>query len=220
MQHFPIFLAMADARVLLSGGEAAALAKLRLLLKTPARIEVYADPAAEEIRDWAAEGRLTLIPRPLTAEDIPGVNDVSPIMGDDPVFADGLVQYVGQSLFAVAADTIDQARAAANLAEVEYDELPALLTVDQVENFPFFATYNNGPDEIFRRIVLTGVLIFAVDVAHELLDFLAALSTRICFAPYVLSLIIRHPVKILEKRFDIPILWIDLLIHAKTPITP
>ncbi len=31
-----------------------------------------------------------------TAEDIPGVNDCGPIKHDDPVLADGLVQYVGQ----------------------------------------------------------------------------------------------------------------------------
>lgn len=67
----------------------------------------------------------------LTAEDIPGVNDVSPIAGDDPMFADGLVQYYGQSLFAVAASTIEQARNAANFAKVEYDDLPAVLTIDQ-----------------------------------------------------------------------------------------
>ena len=29
----------------------------------------------------------------LTAKEIPGVNDVSPFAGDDPMFADGLVQY-------------------------------------------------------------------------------------------------------------------------------
>ena len=67
----------------------------------------------------------------LTAKDVPGVNDVSPFAGDDPMFADGLVQYWGQSLFAVAADTIAQARAAARLAVVEYEDRPALLTVDQ-----------------------------------------------------------------------------------------
>src|SRR4051812_34052520 len=33
----------------------------------------------------------------LSAADVPGKNDVSPIFGDDPLFADGLVQYVGQS---------------------------------------------------------------------------------------------------------------------------
>ncbi|MGB0747671.1 MAG: xanthine dehydrogenase molybdopterin binding subunit [Magnetospiraceae bacterium] len=67
----------------------------------------------------------------LTAEDIPGENDVSPVFGDDPMFAVDLVQYYGQSLFAVAADTLENARAAATLAEITYEDLPALLTVDQ-----------------------------------------------------------------------------------------
>ena len=60
----------------------------------------------------------------LTAKDVPGKNDVSPFAGDDPMFADGLVQYYGQSLFAVAADTMAQARAAARLAVVEYEDRP------------------------------------------------------------------------------------------------
>ncbi|USG62275.1 xanthine dehydrogenase molybdopterin binding subunit [Sneathiella marina] len=67
----------------------------------------------------------------LTAGDVPGINDASPIAGDDPLFAEGLVECVGQSLFAVAADTLEQARSAAGLAVVEYEELPALLTVEQ-----------------------------------------------------------------------------------------
>ena len=67
----------------------------------------------------------------LTAKDVPGVNDVSPFAGDDPVFADGLVQYHGQSLFAVAADTMAEARGAARLAVVEYEDKSALLTVDE-----------------------------------------------------------------------------------------
>ncbi len=67
----------------------------------------------------------------LTADDVPGVNDASPIAGDDPVFAEDLVECVGQSIFAVAADSIEQARAAASLAVVEYDELPAILTIER-----------------------------------------------------------------------------------------
>ena len=54
--------------------------------------------------------------RVLTAADIPGENDCSPVFGDDPIFAAGEVQYAGQSLFAVAAETEAQARAAAALA--------------------------------------------------------------------------------------------------------
>jgi xanthine dehydrogenase large subunit len=68
----------------------------------------------------------------LTAEDIPGGNDVSPTgTNDDPVLAPGLVQFVGQPLFAVAADTRDQARRAAKLAKVDYADLDPLLTIEE-----------------------------------------------------------------------------------------
>ncbi|HCK20390.1 MAG TPA: xanthine dehydrogenase molybdopterin binding subunit, partial [Thalassospira sp.] len=66
----------------------------------------------------------------LTADDIPGVNDVSPAHTDDePVLPDGIVQFYGQPVFCVAAETRAQARAAAQLAEIEYEELPAVLDV-------------------------------------------------------------------------------------------
>jgi len=65
----------------------------------------------------------------LTADDIPGTNDASPIAGDDPIFADDLVSYHGQSLFAVVANTRLEARRAAALAEIEYEALPAVLTI-------------------------------------------------------------------------------------------
>ncbi|WP_409456075.1 xanthine dehydrogenase molybdopterin binding subunit [Massilia sp.] len=64
----------------------------------------------------------------LLARDIPGTNDCGPIIHDDPILADGLVQYVGQPLFIVVADSHDNARRAARLAIVDYDELPAILT--------------------------------------------------------------------------------------------
>ncbi|WLI89892.1 xanthine dehydrogenase molybdopterin binding subunit [Massilia sp. R2A-15] len=60
--------------------------------------------------------------------DIPGVNDCGPIIHDDPIFADGVVMYVGQPIFIVVAETHDQARRAARLADVVYEELPAILT--------------------------------------------------------------------------------------------
>ncbi|WP_321934218.1 xanthine dehydrogenase molybdopterin binding subunit [Paraburkholderia sp. J8-2] len=67
----------------------------------------------------------------LTAEDIPGVNDCGPIIHDDPVLADGVVQYVGQPMFIVVATSHDTARLAARRAEVQYEELPAVLTAQQ-----------------------------------------------------------------------------------------
>ena len=63
MNHFPIFMALQGRRVVLSGGGDAALAKLRLLLKTTARLTVVTADAAPEIHRWASEDKLTLILR-------------------------------------------------------------------------------------------------------------------------------------------------------------
>jgi len=63
----------------------------------------------------------------MSADDIPGANNCGPVIADDPIFAPGLVEYVGQSVFAVAAETVDQARKAAKLAVIEYDELETIL---------------------------------------------------------------------------------------------
>ena len=70
MKHFPIFLAVENKRIVLSGGGDAALAKLRLLLKTEAKICVFAENAAPEIFYWAADGKLTLIHRALAKGDV------------------------------------------------------------------------------------------------------------------------------------------------------
>ncbi len=67
----------------------------------------------------------------MAANDVPGVNDVGPAFMGDPIFADGLVEYHGQSLFAVAADSLAQARRAAAKAVITYEILPPILTIDQ-----------------------------------------------------------------------------------------
>lgn len=69
MKHFPIFLAVEGRRIVLAGGGDAALAKLRLLLKTQAKLTVIAAYAALEIHKWASEGKLTLIRRAMEPGD-------------------------------------------------------------------------------------------------------------------------------------------------------
>src|SRR5947207_6840574 len=61
--------------------------------------------------------------------DIPGENNYGGVVHDDPIFAAELVQYAGQPLFAVAAESYATARTAARLARITYDELPALLDI-------------------------------------------------------------------------------------------
>jgi xanthine dehydrogenase large subunit len=66
----------------------------------------------------------------LTAADIPGRNDVSPVMGDDPMFAERAVEFHGQVVFAVAAESRDLARRAVGLARIEIAAEAPLVTVD------------------------------------------------------------------------------------------
>ena len=72
MDHFPIFVALKGQRVLLSGGGEAALAKLRLLLKTSADLHVFAQAPAQEITQWAAQGKLQVHRRALKPCDAQG----------------------------------------------------------------------------------------------------------------------------------------------------
>ena len=67
----------------------------------------------------------------ITARDIPGKNDYGPVIADDPIFATAMVQYFGQSIFAVAAKTTEQARRAVRLAVIEYEDLKANLTAKE-----------------------------------------------------------------------------------------
>jgi xanthine dehydrogenase large subunit len=67
----------------------------------------------------------------IAAADIPGRNEVGPIVADDPILAPGLVQYVGQPVFAVAATSVNAARRAAKLAKMDLEPLPAILTIEE-----------------------------------------------------------------------------------------
>ena len=73
----------------------------------------------------AAEGVVGVF----TAADIPGDNNIGPLAHDEPLLAQDEVLYHGQPIFLVAATSHTAARRAARLAKVEYEDLPALLTV-------------------------------------------------------------------------------------------
>lgn len=92
---------------------------------------------------WAYPGVVCV----LTAEDIPGLNQTSPVhANDEPLLADGLVQHVGQPIFAVVATERAIARRAVRLARVVYDELPALLDIDSARA--------NGSPVVWRPLTM------------------------------------------------------------------
>jgi CO/xanthine dehydrogenase Mo-binding subunit/aerobic-type carbon monoxide dehydrogenase small subunit (CoxS/CutS family) len=64
----------------------------------------------------------------LTADDVPGLNAHGRTVPDQPVFAFDYVRFTGDPVALVLADTREQAAAAAELVEVEYEPLPGLFS--------------------------------------------------------------------------------------------
>lgn len=82
----------------------------------------------------SAEGVVAVI----SSDHIPGLNDVGGPGFDEPIFAYHKVEFIGQSVFAVAATSVELARRAVKLAEIEYDVLEHNLDIaSAVENQTF-----------------------------------------------------------------------------------
>jgi len=103
------------------------------------------------------------------AADIPGENNCGPIVHDEQILATDTVEYAGQAIFAVAAKTADQARKAALLANIGYEELePVLDPLTAVEKASFVlpsetlargdaaAAIGSAPHRLQRRIRIGG----------------------------------------------------------------
>lgn len=67
----------------------------------------------------------------LTANDIPGQNQMGPVVHDEVCLANNEVTFVGQAIALIAAENEDIARAAANQIKIDFEELPAILTLDE-----------------------------------------------------------------------------------------
>ena len=103
------------------------------------------------------------------ASDVPGENNCGPIVHDEQIFATDTVEYVGQAIFAVAARTVEQARMAATLAKIDYEEFePILDPLTAVEKGSFVlpsetltrgdpaAAIRKAPRRLERRIAIGG----------------------------------------------------------------
>ena len=67
----------------------------------------------------------------ITISDIPGHTDIGPVFGGDPILLDNEVKFHGQPVFAVLAETQEQARVAATKATMTFAEAEAILTTDE-----------------------------------------------------------------------------------------
>jgi xanthine dehydrogenase large subunit len=67
----------------------------------------------------------------LTAQDIPGENNIGLVVHDEPLLADTEILFHGQPVFLVAATSRSAARRAARLARIEIEPLASVLTIDE-----------------------------------------------------------------------------------------
>ncbi|MGA0347428.1 MAG: xanthine dehydrogenase molybdopterin binding subunit [Alphaproteobacteria bacterium] len=67
----------------------------------------------------------------VTADDIKGQNDIAPVFSGEPLLAETLVEYAGQPIAAVSADTYDQALAASKKIEIEFEVLRPVLSIEE-----------------------------------------------------------------------------------------
>ena len=70
----------------------------------------------------------------VTYIDIPGRNDVGPVFDGDPIFVNKKIEFYGQPLFAVAANTTELARKAVLKAKIIYKELKPIVTIQESLN--------------------------------------------------------------------------------------
>ncbi len=85
-----------------------------------ARIVSYDTTAAEAMDGVAAV---------FTGDDI-GLDRIGPFVKDDFAIAKGKVRYMGEPVVAVAATDLETAREATRLVDIVYEELPAVVTVE------------------------------------------------------------------------------------------
>lgn len=69
----------------------------------------------------------------VTATDIPGENQMGPVVHDEPCLAAGKVQFIGQAIALIAAENDDIARNAEKLIAIEYEPLVPVLSIAEAK---------------------------------------------------------------------------------------
>jgi len=145
----------------------------------------------------------------LTAEDLPFANDVSPTPDPEPMLADGEVHYLGQPVFLVVAESHLAARAAARLGGIDYDERPAILSIEDA--LAAGSRFEEGP-RIYARGDAAGAIAKAARVIegsvrlggqeHFYLEGQAALALPQEGGDMVVHSSSQHPTEIQHKVAD------------------
>lgn len=136
MRYLPVFVDLKDRKVIVSGSTEAAIAKIRVLLKTPAHIKVFAAESSAQIESWAHEGAITLFRRPLRAADATGACLL--YAGNSNAAEDMRVATIGEAA-GVMVNVVDNAEASAFITPAIVDRDPVVIAIGTEGSAPVLA---------------------------------------------------------------------------------
>ncbi|MEX0968843.1 MAG: NAD(P)-dependent oxidoreductase [Paracoccaceae bacterium] len=126
MRHFPIFLDLRARRVVVGGAGECALAKLRLLVKTEAVLEVFGSDVVTGVAALADAGRITLHRRAPLAADIE--NAALAYAAYDEAQADEVIGALAQAA-GVLLNVVDNLDASAFITPAIVDRDPVVVAI-------------------------------------------------------------------------------------------
>lgn len=94
---------------------------------------VYSSEAHARISllDTKAAAKINGVEAIITYKDIPGENQMGPVVDDELCLAEDEVTFIGQAIALIAAETEDAAIKAEKLIRIEFEELETILTLDE-----------------------------------------------------------------------------------------
>ena len=96
---------------------------------------VYSKYANAKIKsfDLNAAKKIPGVHAILSYEDIPGQNQMGPVIKDEPCLAENKVSFIGQAIFLIAADHEDICRQAEKKIKIIYDTKSPILTIEEAQ---------------------------------------------------------------------------------------
>ncbi len=118
------------------------------------KVAVSAYPHAEILSiDVAAAREMPGVVAVLTAKDVPGENQIGVSVADQPLLATTRVRMLSDRIALVAADTLEQAAAAARAIRVDYRELPVVRGTDEAVAPGTIALHEGGNVQTRKRVI-------------------------------------------------------------------
>ncbi len=92
----------------------------------------------------------------MTAKDVKGTNRIKFAAPDQPVLCEDRVRTLGDPIVAIAAETREQARAAARAVKVTYQPLPVMMTVEEALAPDAYQIHPHSPNLCYSQPLIKG----------------------------------------------------------------